>query len=224
VIDLYLQGGTALENAGNNTYAPADDFNETARPQDGTAEPGAYEIFGASNPGWQIDEEFKTPSVLPVLVSSEPPADGTLPKTQNNVILLTFDAPVTLPAGDALVIVEMGGGPDVSSAFAYQVDPNDPNGLTLKATESGAQLGNLTWYQISPAANLAVEPFTLDVCVVFGDASNNGRVTTADYIDVKDHMAEYTDARYDLNGSGRITTADYSAVRTHMADRAPAKP
>ncbi len=224
VIDLYLQGGTALENAGDNTYAPADDFNETSRPQDGTAEPGAYEIVGASNPGWQIDEEFKTRLVQPALVSSEPPADGTLPKTQNNVILLTFDAPVTLPAGDALVIVEMGGGPDVSSAFAYQLDPNDPNGLTLKATESGAQLTNLTWYQVSPAAGLAVDPFTLDVCALFGDANDSARVTTADYSEVKAHMGEYTDARYDLDGSGRITTADYSVVKAHMGDRAPTKP
>jgi len=224
VIDLYLQGGTALENAGDNTYAPADDFNETARPQDGTAEPGAYEIVGASNPGWQIDEEFKTPPVLPALVSSEPPADGTLPKTQNNVILLTFDAPITLPGGDALVIVEMGGGPDVSSAFAYQLDPNDPNGLTLKATENGAQLTNLTWYQVSPAADLAVEPFTLDVCTLFGDANSSARVTTADYTEIKLHMGEYTDARYDVNGNGRVTTADYTTVKTYMGDRAPTKP
>ena len=225
VIDVYLQGGTALENAGDNTYAPADDFNETARPQDGTAEPGAYEIVGASNPGWQIDEEFKTPPVVqPALVSSEPPADGTLPKTQNNVILLTFDAPVTLPAGDALVIVEMGGGPDVSSAFVYQLDPNDPSGSTLKATENGAQLTNLTWYQVTPAAGLAVEPFTLDVCTLFGDANNSARVTTADYSEIKLYMGEYTDARYDVNGSGRVTTADYSTVKSYMNDRAPSKP
>ena len=224
VIDLYLQSGTALENGGDNTYAPSDDFNETGRPQDGTAEPGAYEIVGASNPGWQIDEEFKTPPVLPALVSSEPPAEGTLPKTQNNVIVLTFDAPVTLPSGDALVIVEIGGGPDVSSAFVYELDPNDPNGLTLKATENGAQLTNLTWYQVTPAADLAVEPFSLDVCVLFGDANNSARVTTADYSEVKSHIGEYTDARYELNGNGRVTTADYSVVKAHMGDRTPTKP
>jgi hypothetical protein len=96
--------------------------------------------------------------------------------------------------------------------------------LTLKATENGAQLTDLTWYQVAPAAGLAVEPFTLDVCVLFGDANNSARVTTADYSEVKAHMGEYTDARYDLNGSGRITTADYSTVKAHLGDRAPTKP
>ncbi|HUW81942.1 MAG TPA: hypothetical protein VMZ31_03980 [Phycisphaerae bacterium] len=33
------------------------------------------------------------------LLAGEPPADGTLCKTQNNVILLTFDATITLPDG-----------------------------------------------------------------------------------------------------------------------------
>ena len=42
------------------------------------------------------------------LVSTEPPADGTLPKTQSNVILLTFDEPISLPTGPALSI--FGGG------------------------------------------------------------------------------------------------------------------
>jgi hypothetical protein len=69
-----------------------------------------------------------------------------------------------------------------------------------------------------------VQPFALDVCTLFGDTNGNGRVTTADYSEVKAHMTEYTDARYDLNGSGRVTTADYSVVKNHMANRVPAKP
>jgi hypothetical protein len=59
VIDLYLQSGTSLDGGGSNSYAPADDFNATPRPQDGVVEPGAYEITGPDNPGWQIDEDFK---------------------------------------------------------------------------------------------------------------------------------------------------------------------
>ena len=160
-------------------------------------------------------------SIGTVLVASEPPADGTLPKTQNNVILLTFSDTIALPAGPALSIVPMGGGADVGASFDYSVETD---GVTLKAVEQATVLTNQTWYQITPAAGFVVEPFTLDVCTLVGDANNTGRITTADYADVKAHMSEYTDARYDLNGSGRITTADYSVVKSHMSERAPVKP
>ncbi len=59
VIDLYLQSGTALDGAASAAYAPDDDFNGVARPRGGADEPGAYEILGADNPGWPIDEQFK---------------------------------------------------------------------------------------------------------------------------------------------------------------------
>ena len=155
----------------------------------------------------------------PALVTSEPTADGTLPKTQNNVILLTFDKSIALPTGPALSI--FGGGFEEGGAFAYSIEPD---GVTLKAVEQGPMLTDQTWYQITPAVGFAVEPFAFDVCTLVGDANNSGRVTTADYSEVKAHMSEYTDARYDLNGSGRVTTADYSVVKSHMGGRTPAKP
>ena len=62
------------------------------------------------------------------------------------------------------------------------------------------------------------------MCTLMGDADNSGRVTTADYSQVKAHMGERTDSRYDLNGSGRITTADYSVVKNHMGQRRPPRP
>jgi hypothetical protein len=155
----------------------------------------------------------------PALVASEPPADGTLPKTQSNVMLLTFDKPISLPTGPALSI--FGGGFEEGDAFTYSVEPD---GVTLKAVEQGPMLTDQTWYQITPAAGFAVEPFQFDVCTLVGDANNSGRVTTADYSEVKAHMTEYTDARCDLNGSGRVTTADYSVVKDYMGGRTPAKP
>ncbi|HUW81941.1 MAG TPA: dockerin type I domain-containing protein [Phycisphaerae bacterium] len=85
-------------------------------------------------------------------------------------------------------------------------------------------LTDQVWYQITPATGFAVAPFTLDVCTLFGDANGSGRVTTADYAEVKGHMGEYTDGRCDLNGSDRVTTADYNVVKDHMGDRRPAKP
>ena len=160
---------------------------------------------------------------IPVLVASEPVADGTLPKTQNNVILLTFGGPTALPGGAALSVVPIAGGSDVGGSLTYSIEPD---GVTLKAKENGNVLTKdpATWYRVTPVTGLDVQPFTLDVCTLLGDANGSARVTTADYSEVKAHMAEYTDARYDLNGSGRVTTADYSVVKSNMADRAPIKP
>jgi len=165
----------------------------------------------------------------PSLIASEPPANGTLPKTQNNIIVCVFDAPIVLPpTGDPLLIVELADpNNDVSGSFIYSVDPNDtgdPTGATLKATENGEVLLDQTWYRISADASFGVNAFTLDLCTLRGDANNSGRVTTADYTEVKNHMGERTDARYDLNGTGRVTTADYSVVKANLGHRTPAKP
>jgi len=166
-----------------------------------------------------------------VLVSTEPPADGTLPKTQNNIIVCTFDAPITLPSsGDPLAITELADpNSNVTSSFTYSVDPNDtgdPTGATLKATENGAVLPDLTWYHVTSAPGwTTVTPFAFDLCTLRGDAYISGRVTTSDYSMIKAHLGERdTDARYDLNGSGRVTVADYSVVKANLGHRAPAKP
>jgi hypothetical protein len=157
---------------------------------------------------------------LPSLVSSDPVADGALPKTQNNVILLTFDSAISLPgSGPALSI--FGGGFEEGNAFTDSVEPD---GVTLKAVEQGPILADQTWYHVTPTAAFEVEPFAFDLCTLVGDANNSGRVTTADYSEVKAHMSEYTDAPCDLNGSGRVTTADYSVVKAHLGSRAPTKP
>ncbi|HUW84049.1 MAG TPA: Ig-like domain-containing protein [Phycisphaerae bacterium] len=158
---------------------------------------------------------------------SEPVADSTLAKTQNNAIELSFDGTAYLIGPGGLQIVPIGGDPntaDVGGSFTYElataVDPND----TLRATETGAVLSNQTWYRLSRGEDLLVETFLLDVYTLHGDANNSGRVTTADYYEVKVHMGEYTDARCDLDGSGRVTTADYGVVKAHLGIRTPTKP
>ena len=119
------------------------------------------------------------PSELPSQAtrSSEPPADGTLPKTEGNVLLLTFDSDVSLPAGGApaLSIVPLAGGPDQGGAFAYSVEPD---AVTLKAVEQGPALANQTWYRVTPAPDFAVAGFAIDLCTLHGDAdgSDRGRV------------------------------------------------
>jgi hypothetical protein len=204
--DLHLTAGaTAALEAGVVQDEALEDYDRESRGSVGGAtDMGADQISAVGQPS---------------LVSTEPPADGTLAKTQNNVMLLTFDEAIALPTGPALSI--FGGGFEEGGAFGYSIEPD---GVTLKAVEQGSMLADQTWYQITPAAGLAVEPFAFDVCTLVGDANSSGRVTTADYSDVKAHMGEYTDARYDLNDSGRITTADYMVVKSHMGERAPDKP
>jgi hypothetical protein len=187
------------------------------QPEAGVTTGGDFELVGGF---WSIKASL-------VLVSTEPSADGTLPKTQNNIIVCAFDAPVALPpSGEPLIITELADpNNDVSGSFTYAIDPGDPTGATLKATEGGVVLTDLTWYHVTSAPGWAdVVPFAFDLCVLRGDANDSGRVTTSDYVGVKEHMGEYTDARYDLNGSARITTADYIVVKDHMGNRAPTKP
>ena len=166
--------------------------------------------------------------LTPSLISSDPNADGTLPKTLNNVIRLVFNSAITMPGGSPLVIVELADpNNDLTGSFTYTADPNDtgdPSGATLKATENGTVLTNLTWYRVTPDASFDVLPFTLDACTLRGDCNDSGRVTTADYSCVKLALGERGDVREDLNGSDRVTTADYTVVKDHMGDRAPAKP
>ena len=169
-----------------------------------------------------------------LLTTSEPPADGSLPKTQSNLILCVFDDWIALPAsGNPLVIKDMTNGcADVSNQFVYAIDPDDPNGRTLEARETDPNdpnnhdvLPDMTWYQINSAPAWAmVEPFQFEVYTLVGDCNNSGRVTTADYSGVKATLGDRGDLREDLNGSARVTTADYSVVKATLGDRAPIKP
>jgi len=214
--------GTLISGDGVHPSATGASYTSSSSPYLNNGEP-------LSNVGYllyswltvQKIKEVKTKVIdagAAALVSSEPPADGTLPKTQNNVILLTFDGPITMPAGQPISV--FGGGFEEGNAFTYSIEPD---GVTLKAVEQGPMLTNQTWYQITPM-DLDVDWFSLDVCTLQGDANGSGRVTTADYSMIKANMSQYTDGRPDLNGSGRVTTADYSVVKAHLGERVPIKP
>jgi len=161
------------------------------------------------------------------LMTTEPPADGSLPKTQNNLILCVFDDSITLPAsGNPLVIQDMSNGcADVSNLFTYTIDTDDPNGCTLQAKENLIQLTDGHWYQIDSAPGWAtVVPFQFEVYMLIGDCLPTGRVTPADYSCVKLAMTVRGDVRADLNGNGRVSAADYSVVKANLTHRGPVKP
>jgi hypothetical protein len=95
-----------------------------------------------------------------------------------------------MPGGSPLSIVELADpNNDVSASFSHSVDPNDagdPTGATLKATESGPVLTDVSWDHVTSAPGWAdVLPFELHLCTLGGDANNSGRVTTANYRVVK---------------------------------------
>ncbi|HUW84368.1 MAG TPA: M36 family metallopeptidase [Phycisphaerae bacterium] len=168
------------------------------------------------------------------LIATEPPFDGSLPKTLNNLILCTFDRPITLPAsGNPLVIQDMTNGcADVSNQFVYVIDPDDPNLCTLEARETDPNdpnnhdvLPNQTWYQINSAPGwTTVEPFQFEVYTLVGDCEGGGRVSTLDYVCVRGAIGRRGDLREDLDGNGRVTTGDYLVVRNNLGPRAPSKP
>jgi len=208
--DYRLLASSPCVDAGDPNYLPAfgqadTDLAGSPRAQNGRLDIGAYELGG--------------------LVASEPSADGTLPKTQNNLIELVFSSGVALPMGAALSAVPLAGGDDLGAThFTYELGSTEQAGDTLRAIEIGAAVSNLTWYRVTPRPELGVRDFTLDMCTLIGDADGSGRVTTADYGEVKAHFGERTDARYDLNGTGRVTTADYTVVKQHLGVRVPSKP
>jgi len=190
---------------------------------------GSYYRVEAATASVGASSSFQISVVsTPSLISSDPNTDGTLPKTQNNVIKLVFNAPITMPGGNPLVIVELADpNNDLTGSFTYTADPNDtgdPTGATLKAAENGTVLANLTWYRITPDASFDVLSFTLDACALQGDCNESARVSVADYSCVKAAMTERGDVRADLNGSGRVTVADYSVVKATLGDRSPTKP
>ena len=109
VIDVYLQAGTTLESGGSNDFAPDDDFNLTPRPQGGLVEPGAYELVGADNPGWQIDQ-------YPKGVAAAGPADldrdGDVDRYDFKLLAAALGgpgsqiAPLLYQEADGLVVIE----------------------------------------------------------------------------------------------------------------------
>lgn len=190
-------------------------------------------------------DPVKAPNLIPNPQGSslppEPPPDGTLPKTQNNVIYLVFDEAVAIQAGGLPVeIRELQQcipevlGVDEALNFTFVVDlATDPSGRTIKCKEVGDVLikNPPTWYRIRPTVDLtnaagtvAANMFVLDLCTPVGDTNGNGRVNTVDYTIVQAHIGERNDNRYDLNGNGRVNTIDYTVTQGNIGARKPPKP
>jgi hypothetical protein len=233
--DVQLIGGPD-GMASYSWTGPADFTSSQQNPVVSPAVAGEYCLTVTDANGCVSVPACTTVEVTPLvtLIASEPPADGSLPKALNNVILCSFDRPITLPgSGNPLVIIDITNGcVDVSASFTYSVDADDPNGTTLEARENvdpndpdSGVLIDLTWYQVESAPSWAcVTPFQFEVYTLVGDCTPSARVTTADYSCAKAALGQRGDVRADLNGSGRVTTADYSVVKANLGHRGPTKP
>ena len=184
----------------------------------------------AARVGVSVDHWGPCDMVAAGLIACEPPADSTLPRDANNVIVLSFDNDIVAPGAAPLHIVPVEGGCDIAASFAYSAPSLPPYYVSvLKVREVGQVLNDRTWYRITPAGGFNVQPFEVYLCTLRGDADNSGRVTTADYTEVKAHLGDRCASRYDplradLDGSQRVTTADYIVVKHHMGHQPPLSP
>ena len=77
----------------------------------------------------------------------------------------------------------------------------------------------------TPDPTLAVAPFSLDLCILIGDANGDGIVFTTDYGCLKAKIPTFnTDIREDLNGDGMVFTTDYGVIKGYFLDGSPPKP
>jgi hypothetical protein len=161
----------------------------------------------------------------PTQVACFPPAEGTLPRTANNVIRIVFDKTICLPLDQPPVTI----GPvcsdlDIADQFTFSVeaiDPSDSNTLdrVLECRENGSVLSDLTWYRIESKADFAVIAFSLDLFTLRGDADGSGKVVDADQEIVTEEFGEHCrHCRGDLDGSGRVLAADHDVVTGHIGN------
>lgn len=73
--DFWPTASSALLEAAGPTHAPAEDFNAMPRPEGSLPDAGAYERSGNANPGWTVQEGFKslpspTPDTVPPLMTA----------------------------------------------------------------------------------------------------------------------------------------------------------
>jgi len=163
----------------------------------------------------------------PELLSSDPAMDTTLCKIKNNCVWLTFDVAPVLTGGNELLVRTIGTpmGPDLGGSFTCSIDlAYDASGKTLKAKENAVVLSNTTWYRFEPNL-LAVAPFAVDLCTLYGNANNDTLTFTTDYGAVKAKIPTFsTDIREDINGDGLVFTTDYGFVKSFIPTFKPAKP
>ena len=62
------------------------------------------------------------------------------------------------------------------------------------------------------------------IVIIYGDVNGDGKISSADYIKIKNHIMEtnkltYLEKEYaDANKDGKVSSADYIAIKNHIME------
>jgi hypothetical protein len=163
------------------------------------------------------------PACCPVVVSSSPPCDSMLSRTQGNCLFIDFNGPITDPVSGEVEVRELldGGalGADVTADFTFTA-----SGSTLKVDNTGAPLANQTWYAVRGIDGCF--DFDLQYGVVYGDANGDTRTNAFDLNDIWRNRADPAPecSPNDINADGRVNAFDLSAAWLNRNSEDPGKP
>ena len=221
-----------------NATAPNDDLDATVCYGFGldVGDPVTCMSPGSGVTGGTVDLEVSA-APLAVLTEASPAAEFTLPRTQGNVVKLTFDRAVpAVPGNDGegeLLIREMlvgggyGGDENVGGTFNIFIDGVDPNVLWIQDSIAAPALANETWYSFQNDGSWAgVASFEMQYPVVFGNVNDSVETDVTDVTQVMGNRADPApfDALEDLNASGAVDVTDVTATLGNRGSTKPAKP
>lgn len=150
--NFWLAAGSVLRDSGNFTYSPTVDFNN--EPRTNPTDVGAYDTNGQlTNPGWQIQEGFKTAGgdIMAPTVAITAPADGSTVGRKSTV---TIAATANDDVGVTYVEFYVNG--------------------TLKCTDNNTQSYTCAWKIPAGARN---KTYNIDA-KAYDAAGNIGNATT----------------------------------------------
>ena len=195
-------------------------------------EPTPYDLGGSARILGTVDMGAYE-AILPMLIDSNPPDQGTLWRSQNNIMRLTFSDDITTPGAGHVTIKELlpdgAFGPDLSANFTFAIESDGGNPRILKIDETTSILEHRKWYAIQNEGDWeGVATFELQLVVQVGDCDGNGIVISLDVGCVNAAIPCFTncgdDARPDIDGDGRIISLDVGVVNAHIGSFAVTKP
>ncbi len=169
-----------------------------------------------------FQRQLANPSGGALLVRPCPAPDGTLWRPAYNVIRLTFDRSLVVPAPGQLLIqpLEDNGafGADFSAGFTFTLE-NDAQGRPriLRISEVITQMTHRTWIALRNVGGWAdAEPFAVPYVVMKGDVDGDGHVLNLDAGAVYAHVSPLPvadDCPWDVDGNGYVQNLDAGALQ-----------
>jgi len=161
------------------------------------------------------------------------PAGGTLWRSANNTLRLTFSGPVpAAPTAGQIEVVQLlaGGafGADVSAnGFTFALESGN---TVLKIVDTGASdFPHRSWWAIRNTGGWAgVASFEAQFPVQVGDATGDNRTLQADILEINTGISCLSGCgdqnRKDVTGDGRVLQSDILETNTRISSLPVAKP